>query len=195
MLYIALKRHSLTNQLAAGISHLFCPPCVATGGMLLAAAAQPSPQGWLCAGTYICLAIFLPLLTLFWLIGQGQVSDLDVTRREERHKPFMVAVCGAAAAWGGLYAMAAPSLLVQFAAAHTIVMSTVLVVTWYWKISVHAAGAAGVATLVAVLMGASAVVFLPVLLVAWSRLYLRRHTFSQVAAGGLLGAVVFAALL
>jgi membrane-associated phospholipid phosphatase len=68
-------------------------------------------------------------------------------------------------------------------------------VTLYWKISVHAAGAAGVATLVTALVGVPAVVFLPVLLVAWSRLYLRRHTLSQVVAGGLLGAVVFAALL
>jgi membrane-associated phospholipid phosphatase len=195
MLYVALKRHSLTNQLATGISHLFCPPCVATGGMLLAAAAQPSLKGWLCAGTYICLAVLMPLLTLFWLMGQGQVSDLDVTRREERHRPFIVAVCGAAAAWGGLYAMAAPSLLVQFAAAHTIVMGTVLAVTLYWKISVHAAGATGVSTLVVALVGAPTVVFLPVLLVAWSRLYLGRHTLSQVVAGGLLGAVVFAALL
>ena len=91
--------------------------------------------------------------------------------------------------------MAAPSLLVQFAAAHTIVIGTVLVVTLYWKISVHAAGAAGVATLVTALVGAPTVAFLPVLLVAWSRLYLGRHTLSQVAAGGLLGAVVFAALL
>lgn len=195
MLSVASKRYSLTHQLAAGISHVFCPPCVATGGMLLAAVAQPSPKGWFCAGTYVFLAVFLPVLMLFWFVGQGQVSDLDVTRREERHRPFIVAVCGAAAAWGGLYVMAAPSLLVQFAAAHTIVIGTVLGVTLYWKISVHAAGAAGVATLVTALVGVPAVVFLPVLLVAWSRLYLRRHTLSQVVAGGLLGAVVFAALL
>jgi membrane-associated phospholipid phosphatase len=163
--------------------------------MLLTAGAQPSTKGWFCAGTYVCLAVFLPLLMLFWFMSHGQVSDLDVTRREERLKPFIVAVCGAASAWGGLYVMAAPSLLIQFAAAHTIVMGTVLGVTLYWKISVHAAGAAGVATLVAALEGNPTVVFLPVLLVAWSRLYLGRHTLSQVVAGGLLGTVVFAALL
>ena len=195
MQHVELPRHSLVSQLAAGISHVFCPPCVATGGMLLAAAAQPSPKGWFCAVTYVALAVLVPLLTLFWLMGQGQVADLDVTRRQERHKPFMMALCGATTAWGVLYALEAPLLLVHFAAAHTIVMGTVLVVTRYWKISVHAAGASGVATLVAALLGAQPVVFLPVLLVAWSRFYLRRHTLSQVIIGGLLGVVVFAALL
>jgi membrane-associated phospholipid phosphatase len=86
---------------------------------------------------------------------------------------------------------------VQFAAAHTAVISIVVVVTLYWKISVHAAGAASLATLVSALLEAKllAVLPVPVLVVSWSRLYLGRHTLAQVVAGGILGAVVFGSFL
>jgi membrane-associated phospholipid phosphatase len=163
--------------------------------MLFAAAVQPVGAWWLYAGTYIFFAVLGPLLILFWLIGQGQVADLDVTLRAERHKPFVAAVSGAGLAWIVLYALDAPPLLVHFASAHTAVISIVLVVTFYWKISVHAAGAAAVATLVSLVLDTTTIAVLPVLLVAWSRLHLGRHTLSQVLAGGCLGAGVFALLL
>jgi len=187
----------LMHRFAYGISQVFCPPCVAIGGMLLAAAAHPSPQGWLCAGTYIVLAVLGPLLMLFWLMSRGEVSDLDVTQREERYKPFIVAVCGAAVAWSILSVLEAPGLQVQFAAAHAAVISIIVVITLYWKISVHAASAASLATLVSALLEAKllAILPVPVLVVAWSRLYLGRHTLAQVVAGGVLGAVVFGAFL
>lgn len=187
--------HQMIGQMASGVSHVFCPPCVASGGMLLAAALQPSPRAWWCAAIYIVLAVFGPLCVLFHLMGLGQVSDLDVTRREERHKPFLAAVCGAALAWSVLAAMGAPALLVHFALAHTLVISLVLLITLYWKISVHAAGAAAVATLLASALPSPLLAFLPVLVVAWSRLYLGRHTLTQVMVGGGLGAAVFALLL
>ena len=191
-----VMRRNVTGHFASGVSHIFCPPSVATGGMLFAAAMQPASQGWLCAGIYVSLAVLGPLLVLFWLMGRGEVSDLDVTRREERQKPFLAAVSGAALAWGVLYVLAAPPLLVHFAAAHTLVIGIVLWITLYWKISVHAAGAAAVATLVLTVFDESkALTCMPVLLVAWSRLYLGRHTLPQVLAGGMLGAAVFTFLL
>jgi membrane-associated phospholipid phosphatase len=144
---------------------------------------------------YVFFAVLGPLLVLFWLMGQGQVSDLDVTRREERQKPFLAALAGAVLACGVLYTMGAPPLLGRFATAHTVVISIVFVVTFYWKISVHAAGAAAVATLTTAVLETQMFAFLLVLLVAWARLYLGRHTFPQVLAGGLLGATVFAWLL
>ena len=183
------------SQFASGVSHVFCPPSVATGGMLCAAAVQPASRGWLCAGLYVLLAVLGPLLVLFWLMGRGQVSDLDVTLREERQKPFLAALSGAALAWGALYMLAAPPLLVHFAAAHTLVIGMVLGITLYWKISVHSAGAAAVATLVLTILESKSLAVMPVLLVAWSRLYLGRHTLPQVLAGGILGATVFALLL
>lgn len=188
-------RRRLVDRSARCISHLLCPPCVATAGIVFAAAVQPSAKGWLCAGAYLVLAILGPLLALFWLLRRGRVSDLDVTLREERLMPFIAALCGAVAACGSLYLLNAPGLLMHVALAHTAVFCIVFVVTMYWKISVHSAGVAGVATLVATVLGTQTVAFVPLVLVAWSRVYLGRHTFPQVVAGGLLGTTLFVLLL
>ena len=57
-----------------------------------------------------------------------------------------------------------------------------------WKISVHAMGVAGPATaLVFALGGIGGLLGLIMLPVVWSRLYMGKHTSSQVAVGGLLG--------
>ena len=43
--------------------------------------------------------------------------------------------------------------------------------------------------------GGLALVLTPVVLVGWSRLYLKRHTFPQVLAGSVPGAMIFLVLL
>jgi membrane-associated phospholipid phosphatase len=173
------------------ISNLLCPPAVAGIGMLLAAMIQPTPQRWGCAAAYIVLAICVPLLVLFCMLYRGSVSDLDVTQRHERLIPFITALGGAAAACGYFYYIEAPQLLLRFAIAHMAVMTLVFLITLYWKISVHSAGIAGVATFFSSVIGFPLIVFAPVLLVGWSRVYLGRHTVGQVCAGGVLGGLIF----
>jgi membrane-associated phospholipid phosphatase len=177
------------------ISNLLCPPAVAGIGMLLAAAIQPTPQRWGYAAAYIGLAICVPLLVLLCLLYRGCVSDLDVTQRQERLIPFITALGGAAAACGYLYYLEAPQLLLRFAIAHTAVMTLVFLITLYWKISVHSAGIAGVATFFSSVIGFPLIAFAPVLLVGWSRVHLGRHTVGQVCAGGGLGGLIFTLML
>jgi membrane-associated phospholipid phosphatase len=184
----------ISNRLdrsALFISNLLCPPAVAGIGMLLAAATHPAPQRWGCAAAYIVLAICVPLLVLFGMLYRGSVSDLDVTQRHERLLPFITALGGAAAACGYLYYIEAPQLLLRFAIAHTAVMTLVFLITLYWKISVHSAGIAGVATFFSSVIGFPLIAFAPVLLVGWSRVHLGRHTVGQVCAGGILGGLIF----
>jgi membrane-associated phospholipid phosphatase len=189
-------RQEYIDQLARGISHLLCPPIVAWGGVLMAAAIQPSLKGWICAMAYMLIAILGPVLFLFSLLHRGRISDLDVTRRDERPMLFVVALSGGMMAWLCLYLVGAPPLLIRFAGAHMSVMALVFVITLYWKISVHSAGIAGVATLAALLLGGLQVFALTsVILVGWSRIRLGRHTFGQVVAGGVLGSIIFLLLV
>jgi membrane-associated phospholipid phosphatase len=189
-------RQEHIDQLARGISHLLCPPMVAWVGVLFVAAIQPSLKGWVCAVAYMLIAILGPLLCLFGLLHRGRISDLDVTQRGERPVPFIVALGGGMTAWLCLYAVGAPTLLIRFAAAHLSVMALMFVITLFWKISVHSAGMAGVATLAASWLGGLQVLALTfVILVGWSRIRLGRHTVGQVVAGGILGSIIFILLL
>jgi membrane-associated phospholipid phosphatase len=188
-------RHTPLERSALLISNLLCPPAVAGMGMLLVAATQPTPKRWGYAAAYIVLAIGMPLCILFGMLYRGLVSDLDVTQRRERLIPFMTALGGAAMACGYLYYIEAPPLLLRFAFAHMAVMSLVFFITLYWKISVHSAGIAGVATFFSSMIGLPLIAFAPILLVSWSRVYLERHTVGQVSAGGLIGSLIFILML
>lgn len=91
-----------------------------------------------------------------------------------------------------LQSMQAPLLIRQFASAHAAVIGVALVVTLQWKISLHCAGAAGMATLLTGVLGMRGVLaFTSVAMVAWSRIRLGRHTIPQALAGSALGALIF----
>ena len=183
------------HTLARGVSQLLSPPCVAVGGILLAAAAQPSDRSWGCALAFIGVGVAGPLLAFWWCLNTGRVSDVDLSQRRERPLLFVVALFAAGAAMGCLWALDAPRLLMRFAAAHATILAATMLVTLYWKISIHSAGTAAMAFLLPTTYGGLMLVLTPVLLVGWSRLYLKCHTLPQVLAGGMLGWMIFLALL
>ena len=104
-----MRTHRI-DQLANIISYLLCPPCVATGGILLIAARHPAPQTWWYTIMYLSLAVAAPLLLLLWLY-RGQVSDLDVSHRQERPTLFAVALGGTLLAWASLAQVLAGGVL------------------------------------------------------------------------------------
>ena len=66
-----------------------------------------------------------------------------------------------------------------------------LLITLRWKISLHCAAAAILAELLLIYFGPMAAPFaMSVPLIAWSRLYLRRHTLAQTIAGASLGIAI-----
>ena len=81
-------------------------------------------------------------------------------------------------------------------AAFVVALSTILifmVINLWWKISLHTALVAALATVMVILygfMGAISLVLLP--LIAWARLELNHHSLAQVTCGALLAALVVA---
>ena len=97
------------------------------------------------------------------------------------HRPLHVVLLGSA-----------PLLMQQFASAHAAVIGVALAVTLQWKISLHCAGAAGMATLLTGVLGMQGMLaFTSVAMVAWSRIRLGRHTIPQTLAGSALGVLIF----
>jgi membrane-associated phospholipid phosphatase len=74
-------------------------------------------------------------------------------------------------------------------------MFVIYIITLYWKISVHCATAAGVTTVIWMLLGTSLPLLLVVPVLAWSRVRLRRHTLCQTIAGSVLGVAIFFAAI
>jgi membrane-associated phospholipid phosphatase len=75
-------------------------------------------------------------------------------------------------------------------------LAVALAITWYWKISIHAAAAAGTVASLAILVSAWWLLLAPlVALTGWARVALRNHTPAQVVVGAIVGATAAAGVL
>ncbi|MHB1686260.1 MAG: PAP2 family protein [Ignavibacteriaceae bacterium] len=132
---------------------------------------------------------FAAQILLFVLMRKkGRLADIDASIKEERTIPFLIAELFYLA---GLIILILYKInLISIAFWFCYISNTFIIVfiNKQWKISVHAMGASGPTAALIFIFGWSGLFMLPVvLLVGWSRIKLKCHTFSQVIAAALLG--------
>lgn len=178
-----------TELLAPSVVGVICP--VAVGAL-----SDSNP--WRGAGLGLLGAVFaigLPYAYIAWLIRTGGATDRHVSRREDRPKVLVAVLLCLAVGISVLLLLGAPPLLVWLLAGEVLLVLACLVISRFWKISMHSAVAAGtVAALVVVLGPWALLAGAAVVLVSWGRVVLRDHTPAQVVAGAALGAVVLSLL-
>ncbi len=141
----------------------------------------------------------LPLLLLVvWLVRAGRMDGVLVASRRQRRGVYAVSIVCAAAGYLVLYYSGAPLMLRSAFAGGLATAAVFMVINRWWKISLHTAFPAGLATVLVVLYGGTgAVAALPVLVVGWSRIELGQHSTAQTVAGaaltGLIAVVFFGA--
>jgi hypothetical protein len=75
-------------------------------------------------------------------------------------------------------------------------VAVALAVTSFWRISIHAASAAGTVACLAILVSSWWLLLAPlVVLTGWARVEIRDHTAGQVFVGAVVGAVVATGVL
>lgn len=130
----------------------------------------------------------LPMLYVLVGIRKDWVSDLELSRREDRPRFILVSVSSDILAlvllrWGG-----APRLVWALALVYAALGVTMFTISNFWKISLHMVSVSGFATLLVYAFGRwAAVMYLALPLVAWARLYRKKHTPAQLVAGALAG--------
>ena len=180
-------------RIARQVSNILAPATISLPFILLVAFYQA--QNKLSALIYACITLFFlsvgPLLYIIIGVRLGKLSDIDVSRRSQRVGPFIFGIVSVTIGWIFLSLTNGPRNL------QTVMIMTVcsgiimMVITFWWKISMHASSLGGVATMLTVLYGAIMLpLFVLLVLVSWSRVVLRRHTVPQVIAGSLAGIVL-----
>jgi len=132
----------------------------------------------------------IPMVVIVRGARKGKWDSHHVTNREGRVVPFVACVTSLAAGIAILVAGEAPHQMVALALAMfaTLVVSVAITFGLSWKISMHAAVAAGAVAILVVTYGWWLVLLgLAVVLVNWSRVKLGDHTTGQVVAGTALG--------
>ncbi len=181
-----------SEWLAYWISNAGSPPMMALAGLLVTATVLPEASVWHWVAIYVVCAIGIPLGYMGYLLRRGHISDMDVTRREQRARPLIVTLGGLLVAWLLFVLGGAPLAFRILAGASLVQGALVFLITLQWKISMHTSTAAGMTVLILSIAGlAAAPVAITVPLIAWSRVKLRRHTLMQTLAGTGLGVGVF----
>ena len=108
--------------------------------------------------------------------------------KEERTRPLLFGAVGYFVGTGILVTVSAPVFAILLMFCYGTNTLAVLFINHYWKISIHSMGVAGPTTALIYTFGLAGALFGLVLLpVAWSRLYLKKHTGGQILAGASLG--------
>lgn len=159
--------------------------------------AKSQEQALMWAITYTVMVCIVPALYIAWAVWRGHITDMHMRERRQRIRPFIVSMFGTAAAWGLLSLMGAPPLLYAMAIVSLVLLGTMLVVTLVWQISMHSMSIACAVVATGALYGLGpALIVSPLIpVVGVARIKLRRHTVSEVVAGGLLGGCVTLLLL
>lgn len=188
----------LRVRYARAISNILSPAAISVPMIVLVAFYQASS---------VTHALIYAAITLFFLsigpfgyillnVRLGKLSDIDVSKRSERVKPFIFGLLSICLGWFVLVLTHGPDALISVLMVTAISGLIMMLITLWWKISLHASSLAGAATMLTALYGAVTLpLFGLLILVCWSRVVLRRHTVAQVIAGSLLSIVLAALLL
>lgn len=123
-------------------------------------------------------------------------KEYDVPNREERKIPLTFIVASYLIGSVILYYINAPLITTGLMFCYFSTTLLVLFITLYWKISMHAMGVSGPAAALIFAFGPAGAIYALILpVVMWSRVYMKKHTTSQVIAGAAIGFILTAVQL
>jgi membrane-associated phospholipid phosphatase len=185
------------TKLAQAVTEILAPANLAVAQLLLVS-WYTSPGiaglGWgLLAATFCGL---MPYGIVIAGVHRQRWSDRHLRVRQQRRTSFLVAIASVLAGLALLLALDAPRQLVALVVAMLTVLAATMLVTLWWKVSVHTAAASGTVAILVVTFGPPLLLALPAIaLVAWSRIRLGDHnpaeTLVGAAVGGLVATTVF----
>jgi membrane-associated phospholipid phosphatase len=172
------------------------PPILAVLALVVAWASSPTPaMAVVWGGIAAVSASVLPYALILRGVRRGRLTDRNISLRQQRVRFAAVAIASILTGLTVLAAFDAPAEMVALQASIAVGVACGWVITLWWKISVHAAIAAGAATVLLLVFGLALLVVWPlVALIAWSRVQVGDHTPAQVLAGIALGIVVNATI-
>jgi hypothetical protein len=198
------------NKFHKIISIVFQPLLMPTFGMILLMSMSvfsilPSSWRWIAIGGTFVFTAILPAIPIFLMYRRGEVSDVFISKRDERTMPYLYSFLSyffwALFLWR---TMQFPLFIVAMGVAAGLAIFIIVFINLKWKISAHLAGMGGLSGAVFGVSYRMAInpLWLFVLLftisglVAISRIELRAHTPFQVLAGFALSfLLVFSACL
>ncbi len=136
----------------------------------------------------LCIGPFVPVAYSV----KTRRTDLDISDRNKRGSIYVISVI--AYAVGVLFFWATENkIMFVLSVAYLCVGFALMLITFVWKISAHAAATAGMATALWLVLGVWMLPsFVLAVLTIWARVRLGAHTILQALAGAILSIVITA---
>lgn len=139
------------------------------------------------------LNIIIPFLYFYWALRNGTISDMDITKRQQRYGVMTVMLVLQLISLKLIYSQGNAHLLELSLIIDAVFIFTYLI-TLVWKISLHMTINVIGILLFNVLFDWQYVYLLALIpLVMWSRFYLKKHTLSQLIAGTCVSGLIMLA--
>jgi len=134
---------------------------------------------------------FLPLAMVYGLLKLDFIKDFYAHERDTRFIPFLWSTFFYLLGVISLILVSAPPAVTALMACYFVNGIVLMIITFKWKISIHASGITGPFTALVYLLGAFMLpLFLIIVPVAWARVELKAHTLMQVAVGAVLSSLL-----
>lgn len=142
---------------------------------------------WTTIGTLLLVGPGMVYTFLTW--KKERRIDIDITKREDRVVPLMLASLGAL--FGGYLVSTRLENDSLFLMSNVLVAMLVAltILTSQWKVSLHTATYAALTTMLVLFTDYYfGLLYLGLFAIGWARLYLKQHTLPQLVGGSLIGA-------
>lgn len=182
---------SMKRKLAWAISRVFDPvveiPILLAGSVYY---ALSNGLRWRFLVMLLMVDALLPALYMVYGLMKGKIKDWDITRREERMGLYFFTIFAHLFGVVAAYAVGKTDLFEILLVFWTMAV-VFAVVTLFWKISVHAGTNAAVVAFFNHYYGWDRFWWLVLILIVvlWSRVEIKKHTWAQVLVGATLALV------
>lgn len=182
----------MKHKLAIILSTIFVPPSFTI--IVYAIFAQTIETTFQKSLTVFLVALIfgftLPIAMFVFMRKKKMISDNDAMIKDQRTLPYMIAIVFYSLGLIVMLLMDVSEISIAFWFCYITNTLITIIINKYWKISAHSMGASGTAAALFFTFGwSSFVAIIIALLVGWSRIELKCHSISQVAAGILLAFV------
>lgn len=133
----------------------------------------------------------VPYLYIWFLCKKKEINDMHISEKEDRIKPLVVACISYIMFFIILYVLEGPLFLKSIFA--VIIVSTIIltIITYFWKICLHASGITFMVITFNILFGKWMLLMIPLIpLIGWARVRIKKHTVGQVILGAGITAII-----
>jgi membrane-associated phospholipid phosphatase len=184
---------SITSRLASLLSILFSPFLVPVAAILFLVRVYAQTWGQFALWTAITVLFFniIPFSYIYSKVKQGKLTDIHIVIREQRILPLLFAQISAIIGVFILSLLGAPKGLIHLGICYIVNGIVFIIITQWWKISLHSAVVAGCVTALAYIVTPKmAFLFFLIPIVAWARIQKKRHTLIQTLAGAIIAIIL-----